>query len=103
EICPDGDEGFAQLLRDTRAALPPGKTLSVATPMWLPWPFSRWGWSDDYLRRICVDCDQIVVMCYDSGFWFPRSYVGLVKQQVIHATRAPSIMNPSCRVLLGLP
>ncbi len=33
EPCPDGDTGFLALIRETKAALPPGKFLSVATPM----------------------------------------------------------------------
>ncbi len=103
EICSDGNESLLALLRETRDAVPAGKLISVATPMWLPWPVSRWGWSDEYFRRVAAECDQIAVMCYDSGFWLPRSYVWLVRQQAIHVTRAATRTNPNCRVLLGVP
>jgi hypothetical protein len=39
EICKGGDPHFLALLRETRAALPAGKLLSAAAPVWLPAPF----------------------------------------------------------------
>jgi hypothetical protein len=103
EICQDGDPNFLRLLRETRAALPPGKLLSAAVPMWLPAPFQHWGWSEAYFARVAATCDQIAVMCYDSGIYLPRGYVWLVHQQTVHVTRAVVRGNPRCRVLLGLP
>ena len=38
EICRNSEEPFLDLLRQTRAAFPRGKLLSVAAPMWLPHP-----------------------------------------------------------------
>ena len=103
EICPNGDEGFLRLLRETRAALPPGKTLSAAVPMWLPRPLGRFGWSDDYFAQVAVSCDQMAVMCYDTGCYLPRAYVALVHQQVVHVSSAVTRGNPRCLVLFGLP
>lgn len=103
EICPDGDPDFLSLMRETRQALPPGKILSIATPIWLPRPLLRWGWSDDYFAQVAATCDQVAVMCYDTGFWMPRSYVWIVHQQAVHATQAVARGNPRCRVLLGVP
>ena len=103
EISDDGDANFLSLLRETHAALRPGKRLSAATPMWLPGPLQRWGWSDGYIEQVAASCDQIAVMCYDSGFWTPRSYVWLVRQQALHVPQDAVRGNPHCRVLLGLP
>ena len=71
--------------------------------MWLPAPFHRWGWDDDYLSQVAASCDQIAVMAYDTGLYLPRAYVWLVRQQVIHATQAAARGNPPCRVLIGVP
>ena len=103
EICPDDDPNFLALMRETRAALPQGKILSTAVPMWLPWPLGPWGWSEDYFAAVARTCDQLVVMGYDSGFWLPRSYVWLMRQQVIRVTQAAGAANPNCRVLIGVP
>jgi len=103
EICDNGDPDFLRLLRETRAALPPEKLLSAAVPMWLPAPFERWGWSEAYLAQVAAPCDQLAVMCYDSGIYLPRGYVWLVHQQVVHVTQAVAHGNPRCCVLLGLP
>jgi hypothetical protein len=108
EPCPDGDKGFLALLEDTRASwlAPPGARkpsqeskpiLSVAAPPWFPWPFSGFGWSESYFAEVGKRCDQIAVMCYDTGFFLPRSYAWLVREQ---AARIPKAAN--CEVLLGL-
>jgi hypothetical protein len=103
EPCPDGDSGFISLLRETKAALPRGKLLSIAAPMWQPAGLRRFGWSDFYFYRVAANCDQVVVMCYDSGFYMPRAYVWLVSQQAIRVTHEVGESNPNCKVLLGVP
>ncbi len=103
EICDDNDADLLNLLRETRAALLLGKILSVATPMWLPFPIGHCGWSEAYFAQVAALCDQIAVMCYDSGFLTPRSYVWLVAQQPAHITQAVAKGNPNCRVILGVP
>lgn len=103
EICPNGDTGFLALLRETRAALGPGRMISVATSLWLPHPLERWGWSDDYYRRVAAQCDLIAVMCYDSACYGSRGYAALVHQQVVHVTQDVAQSNPRCRVLIGVP
>ncbi len=103
EICDNNDADLLNLLRETRAALPSGKILSVATPMWLPFPLGRWGWSEEYFAEVAALCDEIAVMCYDSGFLTPRSYVWLAAQQPAYITRAVAKGNPNCRVILGVP
>ena len=103
EICDDGDRDFLALLRETRTALPPGKTLSIASAVWMPAPLGKWGWSEAYFADAARECDQITVMCYDTGFYLPRSYVWLVGQQARRIPRVCYQANPRCRVLLGLP
>lgn len=103
EICEDGNRHHLSLLRETRAELPPGKMLSVCTAMWLPGPFGSWGWSDEYFEQVAATCDQVAVMAYDSALYWPRHYVWLVRQQVLHVTQAAIRGNPRCRVLIGVP
>lgn len=103
EICPSGDADLLRLLRETRAALPPGKLLSVAVPLWLPAPLSHFGWRDSDFSDVAGVCDQMTVMCYDSGCYLPRSYVWLVHQQIVHVTQAVAHRNGRCRVLFGVP
>ncbi len=102
EICSNGDTDFLQLLREIRAATS-RKFLSVATPMWLPWPLGAYGWSENYFGQVAQNCDQIAVMAYDSALYSPRHYVWLIHQQVVRIPRAVKISNPRCEVLLGVP
>jgi hypothetical protein len=103
EICPNNDAGFLSLMRETRAALPSGAVLSTATPLLMPWPLGRFGWSEDYYAQVAATCDQICDMCYDSGFWLPRSYAWLAHQQVVRVSKAVGRGNPECRLLIGIP
>ncbi len=100
EICSDGDTDFLKLLDAIRAQTP-GHPISVATPMWLPAPLGAYGWSEEYFARVAAHCDQIVVMAYDSGLYFPRHYSWLVRQQCWRVPR--SATGTSCRVLIGVP
>jgi spore germination protein YaaH len=101
EICEDGNPDLLRLLEETRAALPKNKILSVAAPMWFP--MRAFGWSEDYLSLIAARCDQVAVMCYDTGMLLPRAYVALTAQNVVHVTQAVARGNPRCQVLLGVP
>ena len=101
EICDDGDAEFLALLRETRAALSADKILSVATP--IRFPIRRFGWSDAYFSQVAANCNQMAVMCYDTGFYLPRSYVWLVRQQARTVPQTVARANPRCQVLLGLP
>lgn len=104
EICRSGEDGFLIFMRELRKVFPKEKLLSVATPLWLPSPALRWGgWSDDYFTHIAANCDQMAVMSYDSAAYTPRVYVWLMREQVIHVSRAAAKGNPSCKVIFGLP
>jgi len=103
EVCADGDRNFLQLLEETRRTVPKNALLSVAAPTWMPWPITSIGWSENYFSQVAKLCDQIAVMAYDTGFYFPRSYVWLVGQDASRVPRAVLKGNPECKVLLGLP
>jgi spore germination protein YaaH len=98
EPCDSGDKGLLALLEETRATLSQAH-LSVAAPLWYPWPLGSVGWSEDYFRAVGKRCDQIAVMCYDTGFYTPHSYAWLVGEQ---AKRLPKAAAPA-QVILGLP
>ena len=102
EICEDRDKDLLALLSETRAALPQGKILSVAAPMWFP-AVRAFGWSEDYFSQVAARSDQVCVMCYDTGMLLPRAYVALTAQNVAHVTHAVAQGNPQCGVLLGIP
>jgi len=105
EVCGNSDAHFLTLMRESREALPGEKLLSAAVPMWTPSPLPAlgWGWSKGYFAEVAQTCDQLVVMCYDSGQYLPRAYVWLVRQQAVHVTWAVAQGDPDCRVLLGVP
>lgn len=102
EVCSDGDPDFLRLLRETRALLPRSALIAVATQVWRPPPHKRWGWGDNYFRQVAAACDQLDVMCYDTGLRTADRYRELVRQQVLHVTAAAAV-NPRCRVVLGVP
>jgi len=101
EICPNGDTSFLKLLAETRAALPAGTILGVASPICIPGGFV--GWDSRYFGVVARRCDQIAVMNYDTAAYFPRVYVWLTHQQVVRVSQAIARANPNCRVLIGLP
>lgn len=103
ETCQDGDAGLPTLLRETRGALPAGKLVGVAASPWLPWHRWGWGWSEAYFGDVARECDQIAVMCYDTGMNLPRAYTWLLRQEGRRVLPAVGRANPRCRVLLGLP
>lgn len=100
EMCSDGDLNFLLLLDAIRAQTQ-GHPLSVATPMWLPSFLGSYGWSENYFAQVGAKCDQVAVMAYDSGLYFPRHYAWLLRQQCERVPRAVSGTN--CRVLIGVP
>jgi hypothetical protein len=105
EICADGDPHLLALLDETRAALPIGKSLGVATPLWAPGPARSLGhgWGSAYFGEVSRRCDQVAIMGYDSGIYLPRAYVWLMREQVVNVCAAVAASNPACRVLVGVP
>jgi hypothetical protein len=103
EACASGDAGFLKLLQESQRRLPREAILGVAAPIWAPW-FLPWsGWDSDYFSKVAESCDQIAVMGYDTGAYFPRLYVWLMAKQAVEVSRAVTAGNPKCRVLIGVP
>ena len=98
---PSGDPFYLATLDEVRAALPPGKTLSIAAfppPTWWD-PFSSVHWSEEYYREVAHRVDQVAVMMYDTGLSYPWVYRWLIASWTgdIIEWAAPTA------VLLGLP
>lgn len=101
ETCRDGNAPFLHLLSESRVAMPEGSFLGTAVPCRYPFPFAGFGWGDSYYQEVAKRCDQMAVMAYDTGAYFPRLYVSMVASQVEGVTRA--VAGTRCSVLIGLP
>ena len=101
EPLPDGTPEFPAFLEQLRAALPPGRRLSVAA---YP-PPTRWQrsaevhWSLAYFRTVAQRCDHLAVMMYDTGIHIPKHYTQLMD----HWTTEVLAASGTTPVLLGLP
>lgn len=101
EPWPSGHAGMLRLLEELRAALPPGRVLSVAA---YP-PPTRWQsdleihWTPAYTREVARRCDQLAVMMYDTGIPLAKPYEALMARWTRELLRdaAPT------PVLLGVP
>lgn len=99
EICPDGDQGFLALLDEGREALP-GVFVSAAVPTTYAWPLTGVSWSQGYVQEVANRVDQLAIMGYDTGLYFPRAYAGHLKGNV---QRFAEAAEGRCTVILGLP
>lgn len=99
EIAPRSDAGIFALLLESRAAFGTDVFIGFAAPMWLP--TLGIGWDDASFASIAKVCDQIAVMAYDTGAYFPRAYASLVAAQRDRISRA--ISGTRCRLIIGLP
>ncbi len=98
-----GSPEFLDLLRKTKVAIGRSKLLSIATPMWEPAPLRAFSWSETYFTAVANECDEMAVMCYDSGFYTPRAYSWLVRQQAIKVTAAIGKSGSPCKAVFGVP
>jgi len=101
EPMPSGNPDFLLLLDELKAALPPGKILSVAAyPPPTRWhPFPEVHWEEEYFREVASRCDLIAPMMYDTAIRFPKVYQQLMKSW----TREVLEWSGETPVLLGLP
>ena len=101
EPWPSGHQGMLALLDEVRAALPPGKVLSVAAypppTRWHPHPEVHW--EEAYFREVARRTDQLAVMMYDTALREPRLYQWLMAEW----TREVLAWSGETPVLLGLP
>jgi hypothetical protein len=102
EMCDDGEQSLLLLLEETRSAIPPGAFLGVCSPVLYPGPVN-YGWSDAYISEVSSRCDQIAVMCYDTAFYLPRSYVWLAANQVERFSAAIAKGNKETTFVIGVP
>ena len=101
EPMPSGNPDFPVLLHELRAALPPGKILSVAAyPPPTRWhPFPDVHWDEAYFRQVAAEVDQLSVMMYDTSIRVPKLY------QHVMAGWTPQVLEwgAPAEVLLGVP
>ena len=75
-----GDQNFLVLLDELRAALPPGKLLSVSAypppTVWQRIPDVHW--DDAYFREVARRVDHLTVMMYDTALRWPKVYQRLM-------------------------
>jgi hypothetical protein len=109
EPMPSGNPDFPVLLRELRAALPPGKILSVAAyPPPTRWhPFREVHWDEPYFRQVAAEADQLVVMMYDTSIRWPKLYQHVLRTWTPHVLRTwtPQVLEwgAPAEVLLGVP
>jgi hypothetical protein len=107
EPIPSGDEDTLLLLDEVRAAIGPGKLLSLAAreviPFWndAPLPPALGLWQAGYYRRIAGRVDEVAAMTYDSTMPTSWLYEHWLRLQVVGITRA--IRGVPARLLFGVP
>jgi Glycosyl hydrolases family 18 len=105
---------FLDLLAATRAVLPPGKLLSISSPMWAPsahvaeWMRATIGkgaglWTSYYYADVAQYVNQMVVMDYNTAIPVGPLYRVFVKQQTQHILEAARAARHPPQVLIGLP
>lgn len=105
----NGDAAYLATLSEIRASLPDGAFLSVAPHalrltepvLAIPYPRIDHHWSADYLRQVASNVDQVAVMAYDSGLFFPTDYRAWMAYQVKAVSTA--LADTDVDVLIGLP
>ncbi len=109
ELIPDGDEAFIATLQTIRAQLPGDAMLSTTAhalrlthPVTaIPYPTSSHHWSANYLREVAENSDQVVLMAYDSGLFFPSDYRSWIAYQI--RISAEALADVDTHFLIGIP
>ncbi len=105
------DEGFINLLRETRISLPE-TPISIATDEWQPQGptdlIARWFnveiisyWATEDFKEAMPLVDQVVIMGYDTSISSDDWYRWFLEQQVIYLTKIAQ--DSGTDVLLGIP
>ncbi|MCB9746446.1 MAG: hypothetical protein H6740_27965 [Alphaproteobacteria bacterium] len=106
EPMPEQTPGYLELLQDVRAAIGPGKVLSVAAypPTTELHPFPDVHWSLAFTREVCLQADELAVMAYDTALRSEYAYRSLVTRwtQDLAATLPPP-EEGGCSFLIGVP
>jgi hypothetical protein len=109
EAITSGDEAILATLDAIRKKLTSDALLSLAvhalrlteSVTTIPYPAIRHHWSPDYLRRVAEHTDQLVLMAYDSGLFFPSDYREWLAYQVRQSAEA--LAGIDTHFLIGLP
>lgn len=101
EPLPSGDSDFLTLLDELRAAIPPGRLISIAAypPPTRLHPYADVHWNEAYFRAVAQRSDQLAVMMYDTGQRMSKVY------QYLMANWTTEVLSWSQGkpVLLGIP
>ena len=60
-------------------------------------------WDIDYFARVGKECDQMVIMNYDTGLWNSFLYSLFVREKVSAILRRFANDKVPCKLLLGIP
>ena len=107
EMSFNDDPHLIETLDAIRKALPEGKQLSIATHALrpteqitsIPYPIQRHHWTADYLREVAQHVDQIALMAYDSGLFFPADYRAWMAYQT--QAGADALKDTHAQLLIG--
>ncbi|MDP2624929.1 MAG: hypothetical protein Q8P27_01965 [Candidatus Peregrinibacteria bacterium] len=110
-VRPTEDEGFLNLLFETRLALFE-TPISLATDEWQPEGLTGWAedyfnieivsyWSTQDFEAVIPYVDQVVVMGYDTSLTKEDWYLWFLEQQVIYVTKA--VEGSEVELLIGIP
>jgi hypothetical protein len=105
----DGSSVFIETLQAIRSQLPSGAILSLAAQALHPveptiveqYPKTEYRWSEDYLKQVAENSDQIAIMAYDSGLFLPRDYRVWMAYQV--RTSAAILAPFDTQLFIGVP
>lgn len=97
EPCRSGSEDLLATLDAVRAAMPPGKVLSLAAyPPPTVWQrVEEVHWAEAYYRQVAKRVDQIVVMMYDTALSYEKPYRRLLAdwtEEVLQWSRPAEIL-----------
>ncbi len=106
ETIPEERRAFLDLLRETRAAIGPEATLSVAAypPRTSLHPFEDVHWSLEFLAEVCGISNDLSVMGYDTSLRSRALYRGLVEdwtRELAAALKPPA--EGGCTWRMGVP
>jgi hypothetical protein len=102
----DGNDDFLALLRALRTAVGGSRILSVAAtrpaPLGLP-RAPNFAWSPGYYARVAAECDQLVIMAYDTALPTPALYRRYLEWSTSSVAGALAASGSKARVLMGVP
>ncbi len=105
----DGNPAFIETLKTIRSQLLPDAILSVTGLPLHPtepvtivqYPKTEYRWSEDYLKVVAENSDQIAIMAYDSGLFLPSDYRTWMAYQV--RTSAAILAPFDTQLFIGVP